>query len=324
MDVVPSCPLSVKAEFCEACSLTDVECKALGNYFLATEKGWLDSLNLQDSEKKELLFQMAKRTLQLIEKKRQSIAAVNIINLCSAAEDEVLIEYFRTCLEQESTEEMRNIFNCLYRKHFRYVHKIASLKLPDHPHCTPEEILQRVMISLIRKRFRSLNQWRGKSSFKTFLTTVIYRSINECLRDEYRRKKPPGGVKRGEDENEGQDSVGISHEQDKARQAFGEAVAGAIQEIADRNLQDAQILLWRFQGRRNKEIADVLGVTADDVSQRLTKKDGLLERFTLLIHGRLRGLYGLELQDFNLVEVKNEDFWLKIMPSLRDRLRLKR
>lgn len=319
------CTLSKNTEYCTSCSLKKYGgCKIIGDFFSAAKKNCLDLLDIEDSEKEELLTCMAKKSLEIaVKKQKQSFTRKDVINFCSEAEDNVLIYSFQLYPEQKKIMNIRILFEYLCKKYFHYICKIASAKLPNHSYCTSNEIFQRVMIKLMAKQFAALFRFEGRSSFKTFLTTLIYRSISDCLRQEYRQKKMIDET----DEMDGKemsDSQNTSFNQENETQLFTEIVIDVIKEINEFwNLKDVQMLFWRLQGMPIKEIASILNIKENTVSQKLTRKGGLIERFALMFQGRLRRLYGLDIHDFDIDEIKNRDFWFQIMSLLPDNVRLK-
>jgi RNA polymerase sigma factor (sigma-70 family) len=296
----------------------------MGDYFSAAEENCLRLLNISSSEKESLLIRMAEHALETAEKKQKPLTPKAASNLCSAGEDLVLIRSFQSYLEQKDAARIRVIFEYLCKKYSRYIYKIASVKLSGHSYCTPHEISQRVMIKLTHKQFRALSRFEGKSAFKTFLTTLIYRSISECLREDCRQKKLIDETDEADKKAvpDAQERSDVFHQHEEI-QIFTKIVIDVIKEINEFwELKDVQMLFWRLQGMPVKQISEILHIGENTVSKKLTRKKGLLERFSLLVQGRLRRDCGLDIYDFDMAEIKKGNFWSQIVSSLPDSVRL--
>ena len=175
--------------------------------------------------------------------------------------DAVLID--RCAAGQE--EAFRELFD-RYREH---VYRVARRLVRDR-----EEALDLTQEAFI-KAFRSLDRFRGQSSFKTYLTRI---AVNACLdfRRRLRRATETGSAGAMELDEE---RVGVGGSREAARanvvdpllQAEKRELQRALEEALDRlpeNLRTT-LLLHAVEGFTYREVADALEIPVGTVMSRI-------------------------------------------------------
>ncbi len=308
-----TCPLITMFQnnFCSMCPFLDnIGCKTVQDYFSKVKQA-LYIHRLTSGARKTFLETMTMFMVQGIRrnsKRWRSFSENDVVNLCSRAEDLAVIKSLKSYFDTKRIEDVRSLFSYLCQKYLPYIRSISQKRLPKHPLCTHDEITQRVMIKLIDKDFGALRSFEGRSSFRTFLTTIIFRTISDCLSEYNDQPYPLDDINKERWESRHYILEKTTFEKNESQKILSETVAHVLLEMADHNLEDAQILVLKFRGRSNREIGRLLGVKENTVSKRVTRRRGILERFSQLLEGHLRRDHGLTLKDFEPGEVLDENF----------------
>jgi len=131
-----------------------------------------------------------------------------------------------------------------------------------------QDIVQDVMLALMRRNFRLLRNYDPTYTVKTYLGVIARTEVHRLLRK--RRPQPVAEVEeRGDEEGSPDDSAAAGEER--------EAVQRALDELPDR---DAEILRLRFYREKDyRAIAGIMGIPESSVGQTLYRaKRKLLDR----------------------------------------------
>src|ERR1700720_368328 len=136
----------------------------------------------------------------------------------------------------------------------------AFKRYPDNPYDSWEDLAHDVFI----RCKSSLSQYRKKATTKTYLYKIAINLLIDAHRKADAKKRPPGKGLNFDDVKQ------IPDESDSDKQIEYQLLLKEILEFL--NPEERRVIVeWGLKGRRLKEMADELGITAAAMSIRLHK-----------------------------------------------------
>jgi len=151
-------------------------------------------------------------------------------------------------------------FNCIYREyHQKILHYISKLASNEEAEDITQEVFEKIN--------RGLEGFKGKSQLSTWIYRIATNAALDRLRSPSFKRSAEELIEEAEDRN-----VWTNHKKAPAdQQLIRKEMSECVQEHIDKLPTDykAVILLSEQEGLTNKEIADILQVSLDNVKIRL-------------------------------------------------------
>ena len=303
---------------CENCLFQQKGCYILNNQLIKSKKEWLNKINVQKikADKEFILNQIILYIFTMAKKKktRANIIKDKIEKLCFAGEDTYIIDCLWLSIQYGEIHITRTLSNYIYEKYGNYI-KFFTKSLYDHRNCPPDEILQRVLLSLTEKQYKSLIAFEGKntSQFRTYLTKIIWRKKSDCLK-KFDSTVLIEDIENQPESDEIQNSPDNTFVNQEVITILGDIVTRAIEKIPSKKIIDIKIILWRTQGLSHKAIANKLGIDKENtVSRRYNRAK---DRLITYIKQELRTVY-----QTNLNDIDPDEIYLSIEHILQNKIK---
>lgn len=173
------------------------------------------------------------------------------------------------------------------------------------PHDLKDDIRDDFLVALWSDSDNKLRNYKGESSFKTYLYVVLRYFVSDWRRYHgiTESQELPGEDILANFPTEQSNEVELAAgEQEllKQRSAIEHAVAKTLLQLSFFYPGDARILIMELCGKERKEIAAIMGDKENTLTKKITRKPyGIYARFEKLFKGILRKDYGIDVDDIH-------------------------